>query len=93
MIELQLKRVPEGARDYATVATLVVDDAGEVTTTDPEHLFPFGIPVLVPSKEGPLERIEFEDDPSTWARNLGSVLRTGYLVPVVVRDDNGGTSA
>lgn len=87
MIEVHLKRVPEGSSEYATVATIAVDDRGSVTTHDPERLIPFGMPVLVASKEGPLEQVDFDDDPSTWARHLGTILRTGYLVPEVVRDD------
>ena len=41
--------------------------------------------VLVPSG-AEVRRVRFVDDRETWARHLGSVLRTGYLVPVTVRD-------
>ena len=87
MIEVELQRVPDEGRAYEVAATLSVDDNGAVHLHDPEHLLPTNLHVLVAEPAGQLRQVRFEDDPATWARNLGSLLRTGYLVPVTTRDD------
>lgn len=88
MIEVELRRVPEGHDDYQTVATLSVDDDGSPTVHDPEGFLPLELPVLVVSDAGELRRVSFADDPATFARHLDSILRTGYLVPVVTADSD-----
>lgn len=88
MIEVELQSVPEGAVEYATVARVTVPDQGPPEIWDPQGVVPTYLPALDQTPEG-LERVSFEADPARWARCLGSILRTGYLVPVVVRDDGG----
>lgn len=87
MITVELRTVPEGANDYETVATLNVADDGTVTTNDPDGYLPLDIKVMVVDDAGAISQVGIEDDAATYARNLGSVLRTGYVVPVVVHDD------
>jgi hypothetical protein len=87
MIEVELQRVPDEGSEYEVAATLRVDADGSVHVHDPEHLIPTSLHVLVASPEGELRQVRFEEDPSTWVRNLDSLLRTGYLVPVITRDD------
>ena len=86
MIELELRNVPEGGHDYVAVARLIVHDDDRTEIWDPDDLIPTELYVLVVDDTTP-RRISYQDDPATWARNLHSVLRTGYLVPVVTRDD------
>lgn len=86
MLEVELRRVPEGADDYVTVARLRVDEGGQTETWDPEGFLPLDVPALVVDA-GKIRRVAWQDDPATYARNLRSILRTGYLVPVVTRDD------
>lgn len=85
MLTVELKRVPEGHSDYVTVARLEVDDQGTYRLTDPEEFFPLELAVLLPPVEDgdPPRKITLDEDPATWARNLHTILRTGYLVPVV----------
>lgn len=93
-ITVELQRVPEGESEYRTVATLQVDAAGTHTLEDPDELFPLEIPVLVAGEPGqPPRRIAFNDDPAAWAANLSSLLRTGYLVPVVTIGDDQNISS
>lgn len=90
MIELELRQFPEGARDPVRVAGLVVEDDGTYRVDDPEGFMPVDLPVLVKTSEGDLTQVTLDQDPATWARRLRTVLRTGYLFPVVVRDDERG---
>lgn len=87
MIEVELRQSPEGAHEYRAVARLTVRDDGTHETWDPEDLIPFELHALRRDPEAGLEKIHFEDQPAEWARRLGTILRTGYLVPVIVRDD------
>lgn len=90
-VEVELRSVPEGKETYEAVARLVVNDDGSHEVWDPGSVVPalMDLPVLVPLENGErgVSRIAFRDDPAEWARRLDTVLRTGYLVPVVVRDD------
>ena len=86
MIELELRSVPAGATEYVPVARIRVDDDGTSQVWDPEDLFPFGVHALVAERSG-LRRVTFEDEPQVWVRGLDTILRTGYLVPVVTHDD------
>lgn len=86
MVKVELRRVPEGGTAYETVAALTVDGEGRCVLDDPQGLVPTDLHVLVPDEEHGLRPVRFEDDPETWARNLHRVLRTGYLVPVLVDD-------
>lgn len=87
MITLELRAIPSGATQYSTVATMTITDDGNVTIDDPDRRFPLDLPVLVSDGSGTPRRVGFEEDPSTYARNLRSVLRTGYLVPAITHDD------
>lgn len=90
-VKVELHQVPEGGSEYQAVAWMTAaGDSWEVT--DPEGLFPTELHVLVAGKGDQLRKVRLEDDPETWARNLDSVLRTGYLVPVVTHDDSGNGS-
>lgn len=86
MITVELHRVPEGAHEYVPVATLHVSADRTFELVDPEALFPLDLGVLVSDEPTGLRRVTLEEDPVVFARNLGSVLRTGYLVPVIVED-------
>lgn len=83
MTTVELHRVLEGAEEYACVATLEVAADGTYRLDDPEDLFPLQLHVLVADEDTGLRQVRFEDDPHIWALNLGGLLRTGYLVPVV----------
>ena len=85
LVEVELQRVPEGERGYQTAATLAVYDDQTYKLDDPEGLFPLDVPVPVSAGHSgtQLRRLMFDEDPETWARNLGRLLRTGYLVPVI----------
>jgi hypothetical protein len=90
MIRVDLRRVPEGGRDYETVAQLSVADDGTYDIDDPQGQFPLGLHVLDFGDDehaGPPRQVHFEEDPAAWARNLDTLLRGGYLVPVIVHDD------
>lgn len=86
MIDVELRRVPEGAHDYQTVARLTVADDASTTVWDPEDLLPLDVPALVLGDDGKPRRVSYADDPATFARNLHTILRTGYVVPVVATD-------
>lgn len=87
MITVELNAVPDGKQDYQAVAELTVADDGTYQLQDPDCRFPVDLPVLVPAEAGQFRKVRLEEDPATWARHLDTVLRTGYLVPVVTRDD------
>jgi hypothetical protein len=86
MIHVELQRVPEGAHDYEIVARLTVADDATTTVWDPDDYLPLDIPALVLGEDGRPRRVSFSDDPATYARNLHTILRTGYVVPVVTTD-------
>lgn len=87
MIEVELRAVPQGKDDYEAIARLVVRDDGTHEEWDPQEVIPYDLHVLAPDEEAGARKVTFEEDPATWARHLKTILRTGYLVPVVVRDD------
>jgi hypothetical protein len=87
MVAVELRRVPEGARDYVTVARMEIVDGGTYRLDDPDQYFPLDLPVRVRDDvTGEVRRVQLDEDPETWARNLHTVLRTGYLAPVVVEE-------
>lgn len=86
MIELEILAAPEGQADHTKVAGLVVNDDGTYQVDNPDGYLPVELPVLVTTDTG-LGHVYLDDDPHTWARRLNTVLRTGYVVPVIVRDD------
>lgn len=91
MITVEM-RVPgsQPGEGYRTAASLTVFDDGTHQLDDPERLVPVDLQVLVATPgETSTRRVAFEEDPATWARHLDTVLRTGYLVPVVVLDETG----
>jgi hypothetical protein len=88
MITVELRRVPEGGHEYEMAASLSVAGDGTYELDDPENLVPIRLHVLVPRDVGLPRRVDFDEDPETWARNLSSLLRTGYLVPVITHDDS-----
>lgn len=93
MIKVELRAVPEGGNEYEAIASVVVREGEPPTIWDPQEVVPFDLHALVPTGDGEATKVTFEDDPATWARNLHSILRTGYLVPVVVQDDEAGADA
>jgi hypothetical protein len=86
MIEIELRQVPDGGHDYEPVARLAINDDGSNDTWDPQELLPFDMPVLATDDPAGPRRVTFTEAPEVWARNLRSVLRTGYLVPVITKD-------
>lgn len=90
MITVELKVPVPGATGYRTEATLHVDDAGHWTVTGDRRLVDHTLRVRDPERG---DAITLEDDPTRWARNLGTALRTGYLVAVVVEDTEAVISA
>lgn len=86
MIELEILAVPEGQSEHTKMAGLVVSDDGTYQVEDPHGYLPVDLPVLVKTESG-LGHVYLDDDPKVWARRLKTVLRTGYIVPVIVRDD------
>jgi hypothetical protein len=86
MIRVELRSVPGGTHDYQTVATLTVAADGTYQLDDPGSLFPLDLHVLVADGDDQLRQVTFGEDPATWARNLDTVLRSGYLAPVVTDD-------
>ena len=62
---------------------------GTYTVDDPRGYLPIETPALLPRPDGQrgLDRVELADDAATWARQAHTILRTGYLVPVIVHDD------
>lgn len=95
MIEVELHSVPAGGQEYVPVARVRVEDDGTSQIWDPDDLVPFTLHVLVPGEAGSSSprKVTFEDDPQLWVRRLSSVLRTGYLVPVITHDDAVSTDA
>lgn len=90
MIEAELRSVPAGGDEYVPVARIRVEDDGTWQVWDPDGLLPFEVHALVPGGPGlPARRVVFAREPQLWVRRLGTVLRTGYLVPVVTTDDDG----
>jgi hypothetical protein len=89
MIEVELHESPEGPGDYQVVATLQVADDGTYRLDNPDGKLLTQLHVLVPDDAGEhgLLKVTLEEDPATWARNLDSIYRGGYLTAVVIRDD------
>lgn len=79
---------------YECVATMIVEDDGTYRFDDPQARFPVPMHVLkIPEDgRGGVEKVMLDEDPKFWARNLHTLLRNGYLVPKVVRDDENGIS-
>lgn len=87
MIKVELNEKLEGADGYTVTASLVVEDDGTYHFQGDKDAFPTYLHALVPNPGGAgLRRVGFEEDPATWARHLHTVLRTGYLVPVITVD-------
>lgn len=90
-VELRKPIQPDG--EYRTLASLAVDDDGSYELDDPSGVFPLDDHVLI--ERGPEDtrpgqrRLQFAEDPETWAHYLHRHLRTGYLVPVVTPDSRG----
>lgn len=82
-VTVEMKRVPEGENTYRVVATLTVAPDQTYTLDDPDERFPFYLAVPITVGPGAIEQVWFGDDPARWAKNLPSLLRTGYLVPEV----------
>lgn len=95
MIKVELHEPPEGGGpgDYRATHWLTVHDDGTHEAEGPgwERIFEIPVPVVDLETGGP-KRVFFDDDPTTWARNLSNSLRTGYLVPVTVKDDAAGAA-
>lgn len=86
VVTAQLRRVPEGGSELETVATIQVTGDGTYRLHDPEGYVPTELAVLVVDEAGRLQRVHLEDDPRAWVQNLPSLMRTGYLVPVITED-------
>lgn len=89
MVVVEIKAVPEGAREHEVVARLTVNDDGSYEAWDRGRWIPWDLPALRPREKagnGP-EGVPFRSEPMEWARRLGTIYRTGYIVPVIVHDD------
>lgn len=85
MIELQLKAPSEGD-GYETVLTLTVADDGSYEIDQTRDLRLEEVPIR--DRTVPGWQLWLKDDPAKWARSAHKAFRTGYLVPVIVRDDD-----
>lgn len=83
MIEIEIRQTNVPDRPHILAALRVQDDGGCTMTGDLHFFTDPDLPVrdLVTG-----ERLHFADDPERWARNLGTALRSGYLVPVITID-------
>lgn len=90
MIKVELRAVPEGGHEYEAIATVEVRDGQPPVIWDPQEVVPIDLHALVPTGDDRARKVTFGDDPATWARHLSSILRTGYLVPVITHDDASG---
>lgn len=89
MIRVELnQRDFDETGSYRTIAALTVADDGTYQFEGEAAEFPTNLHVLTTDETDGLRPVRFEDDPATWARNLDTLLRTGYLVPVITHDDN-----
>lgn len=89
VIEVEFQSVPEGKNAYEAIARLTVHSDGTHEAWDPDGVIPWGVHALRSGAEagrGP-EPVFFEVEPVEWVRRLKTILRTGYFVPVIVRDD------
>lgn len=91
MIKVELRAPVER---YECVATMTVDDEGNYFIDDPDSRFPTRLHVLLPAQDEQrgFDKVTLDEDAATWARNLHTVLRSGHLIPVVIRDDEGGVA-
>lgn len=87
MIEAELHTVPAGGQEYVPVARVRVEDDGTSQVWDPDELLPLTTHALVADEAGRPRRVTFEEEPQLWVRQLSTILRTGYLVPVITHDD------
>ncbi len=86
MIRVELHERFDG--QYRTVGALTVADDGTYQFDGDASAFPTDLHVLAADAAGQIRPVTFAAEPATWARNLDTVLRTGYLVPVVTHDDD-----
>ncbi len=89
MIVVEFYEAPDGRGDYYPVASLIVLDDGTFRVDDPRGKLLTDLPVLLPLIGGGpgFRRVTLTEDPATWARNLDTIYRAGYWVPVIIRDD------
>lgn len=88
MIQVEIQQRNDSVERYAVAGTLTVEDDGTYHFAGDRSVFPTYLPVLVLDAQDQFHRVAFEDDPATWARHLDSVMRTGYSVPVITRDES-----
>lgn len=86
MIKVEMTERVEGVDGHVVTGTLTVDDHGKAHFEGDRAAFPTDLPALLADDDGGFRRVGFEDDPATWARHLHTILRTGYVVPVIVAD-------
>lgn len=83
MIEIEFRKPAKGS-GYATVATLTVNDDATYRVDGETGVDLEEISIL--DRTAPGGRLTLAQDPERWARNVRKAFRTGYLVPVVIRD-------
>jgi len=84
MIEVEFRQPVRGGGETVAL-TLRVEDDGSYAIDGPLELDLEA--VAIADRTLPSGRLWLRDDPARWARNAHKAFRTGYLVPVVVKDD------
>lgn len=87
MIELTMKQHRSGG-GYDNVLTLTVADDGTYTMDGDEKIARRIEKGSILDRTAPGGRLFLADDPARWARRARAAFRTGYLVPVITRDDD-----
>ncbi len=84
VIEVEVRQADVVTLEYSTIAVLRVDDDGTWETTGQSAVFD---PEMHVWDRATGERLVLAEEPERWARNLGTALRSGYLVPVITVDE------
>lgn len=84
MIEVEVRQADVVGLEYSTIAVLRVEDDGTWETTGQSAVFD---PEMHVWDRATGERLVLAEEPERWARNLGTALRSGYLVPVITVDE------
>jgi hypothetical protein len=84
VIRVELRTLPQGTGGFEPVAALQVAEDGTWRLDDPDGVFPLDQAVPIVDEAGRLHRVSFREDPARWARNLGNLVTSGHLIPVMI---------
>ena len=91
MLTVELQEPVQELGDFvlSVTASITLHDDGQVKISDPTGLARQMMEDPIPwrAENGQVRRLYFKDNPGIWLRHLGFMLRSGPLVPVIVRDD------